>query len=49
MPKAKVHDILSETFKKIGSKENTKEVRLSVLRLCFVKYSDLGASFIGCH
>ncbi|XP_019733715.1 cytoskeleton-associated protein 5 [Hippocampus comes] len=25
MPKAKVHDILTEIFKKIGSKENTKE------------------------
>lgn len=27
MSKAKVSDILSEIFKKIGSKENTKEVR----------------------
>lgn len=26
MSKAKVSDILSEIFKKIGSKENTKEV-----------------------
>lgn len=26
MPKAKVSDLLSEIFKKIGSKENTKEV-----------------------
>ena len=28
MSKAKVSDILSEIFKKIGSKENTKEVGL---------------------
>ena len=31
MSKAKVSDILSEIFKKIGSKENTKEVRSSLL------------------
>lgn len=32
MSKAKVSDILSEIFKKIGSKENTKEVS-SVLQI----------------
>lgn len=30
MIKAKVSDILSEIFKKIGSKENTKEVTLQL-------------------
>lgn len=29
MSKAKVSDILSEIFKKIGSKENTKEVEIT--------------------
>lgn len=37
MSKAKVSDILSEIFKKIGSKENTKEVSLALSPQCFLK------------
>lgn len=36
MSKAKVSDILSEIFKKIGSKENTKEV---IIFLYFLGHS----------
>lgn len=38
--KAKVNDFLAEIFKKIGSKENTKEVRgkaLSQVGICFME------------
>jgi len=39
MSKAKVSDILSEIFKKIGSKENTKEVGWILLSLVHFGHS----------
>jgi len=37
-----VHDMLADIFKKIGSKENTREVRTQILSSSYVDYRTSG-------